>query len=391
LKGRIRQGNCLAFSKKLRMNKKRILHIQLLPLLSGVQNMMLCLLDGLDKEKYDIYVLSKPQGPLEEAVIKAGYHYLPVGCLRRNLSFLDFAAGLEIYRLIKKYHFHIVHTHSSKTGFLGRIAAKFAGVPLIVHTVHGFAIHKYQTPLANQVVMFLEYIAGKFCDRVVFVNDYEREMAIKKRILPPEKVITIYNGIAAEKYKFKEPSSYLADRDCSRNPFTIGSVLRFTAQKNILNTISTAINVCKQNKDIRFVFIGDGEEFQSCRDLIREAGLNTRILLPGWQSEINALLIKMDVFLLFSRWEGLSISILEAMASGLPIVASDIKGNNELVTQTNGILVDANNTAALERILLSLPAQREQLCEWSRNSREKVVQHFSRQDFICKYRTIYES
>lgn len=371
------------------MNRKKILHIQLLPLLSGVQNMMLSLLAGLDRAEYDIYVLSKPGGPLTEAVKQAGYHYIPLSSLRRDISFYDIVAFFELVKIIKKHGFDIVHTHSSKTGVLGRIAARLAGCRKVIHTVHGFAMHEYQNTMVNKLYSSMEFIAGLFCDKVIFVNDFEREAAIGKKLLSPGKVLTIYNGIPVKSFRCKNPQDYLKERDYAKLPFTIGSVLRFTEQKNTLNTIKAAIKVCQINKDIRFVFIGDGEEFLQCKDMVEKAKLNSRILLPGWQTEINELLLKMDVFLLYSLWEGLSISILEAMASGLPIVASAIKGNNELVSKQNGILVKVNNEENLVRELNRLPDAREQLLEWSRNSRILAEEKFGIDRFVKQYKEVY--
>jgi len=371
------------------MDKKKLLHIQLLPLLSGVQNMMLSLLAGLDKDEYEIYVISKPGGPLEKEVEKAGYHYLPVRFLERNISIFDLAAFICIFRLIRKYQFDIVHTHSSKTGFMGRIAAKLAGVKRVFHTVHGFAIHEHQSNLVNKIYMFLEKIAGRFCDKVIFVNDHEREMAVAKGILPADKVITIYNGISPEDFKVKDAEEYLKERNYSENLFTIGSVLRFTTQKNIYNTVMAAIEVCERNVDIQFVFVGDGDDFLICKNLIDQAKMNTRILLTGWQDKINEILIKLDAFILYSRWEGLSISILEAMASGLPIIASNIKGNNELVDTENGVLVDVRNTNSLVEVLVDLPQRKNELYMWSKKSRSRVEEKFTIQRFITEYKEVY--
>jgi len=351
--------------------------------------MMLSLLSGLDKEEFEIYVISKPGGPLEEAIRKAGYHYLPVKTLERNISIFDFAALVSLYRIMKRHKFDIVHTHSSKTGFMGRIAARLAGVPRVFHTVHGFAIHEHQSGIVNRVYMLLEKFAGRFCDKVIFVNDHEREMAVAKGILPAGKVMTINNGIALESYQVKDAESYLSERDYEENPFIIGSVLRFTAQKNVYNTITAAIEVCNRNAGIQFVFIGDGEDFLVCKTLIDQANMNTRIFLTGWQSRINELLLKLDVFLLYSRWEGLSISILEAMATGLPVVASDIKGNNELVDDKNGILVDVNDTSRLVTELVSLTARKTELRSWSLASRSRVGKRFTLQKFIREYKAIY--
>jgi len=167
--------------------------------------------------------------------------------------------------------------------------------------------------------------------------------------------------------------------------------LRFTTQKNVYNTINAAITACQKNDDIQFVFVGDGDDFLICKNLIDQAKMNTRILLTGWQVKINEILIKLDAFILYSRWEGLSISILEAMASGLPIIASNIKGNNELVDSENGILVDVKDSNTLIDILVNLPRRKTELHDWSKISRSRVEEKFAIQRFINEYKAIYDN
>ena len=137
------------------MTKIKLLHIQLLPLLYGAQNVMLKLLNSLDINRYEIYVISKPGGPLVDRLRQLNYHYIPVKTLRRNISFLDILAFFKIYNICKKYKFDIVHTHSSKTGFIGRIAARSAGIHKIIHTVHGFSFHPFQSHLNSQFLILL--------------------------------------------------------------------------------------------------------------------------------------------------------------------------------------------------------------------------------------------
>lgn len=361
-----------------------MLHIQLLPLLSGAQNMMINLLTSLDKDRYEIYVLSKPGGPLVDKLEELQFHYVPVKSLRRNISILDFVAFFHIYKICKKYKFDIVHTHSSKTGFLGRIAARLVGIPRIIHTVHGFAFHRFQPRYIQKFYQVMESIASHFCDKVVFVNNSERELAITKKIVSPNKAQTIYNGIELPDIKkLRSPITKIN--------FVIGSVLRFWEQKNVINTVKAAIKVCKDNSKINFVFIGDGEHFGICQQMIKQAELEKRILLPGWQNNILDWLIGFDVFLLFSRWEGLPISILEAMSVGLPIVVSNIKGNNELVSEKNGILVSINDIDKLEEVLTSLPQKKKELSGWGKFSKDLVREKFNMKNFVLSYRRLYES
>ena len=365
------------------MEKIKIAHIQLLPLLSGAQNVMLTILNSLDRDKYDIYVISKPGGPLVERVLELGYNYIPLRSFRRSISIMDFVAFIKLIRIFNKYNFDIVHTHSSKPGFIGRIAARITGVPKIVHTVHGFPFHYAQPLPIRFFYQILEKFVSPFCDKIIFENNFEREFAIKHRIVKKEKALTIYNGIELDEEKIKK--TYWK-RD---GVFIIGSVLRFEKIKNIIKTIKAAIEVCKVNNKIVFYFIGDGKLLNECRRMVLTADLEENIIFPGWQNNITEWLIKFDVYLLFSIAEGLSISIMEAMSLGLPIVASDVKGNNELVSDANGILVPINDIDRLSAVLLSLSGEKEKLEEWGENSHILIKERFNLTDFVRKYKNVY--
>lgn len=362
--------------------KKKILHIQLLPLLSGVQNVMLQILENLDQNKYEIFVLSKSGGPLVERLESMNIKHIPVDSLCREFSISDFKAFWKIYKICRNYKFDIVHTHSSKTGFLGRIAAKFAGTKKIIHTSHGFPFNQFQTASLRTFYKICEKFAGLFCDFVVFVNEHDKNYAIENNIICREKALTVYNGIECP-LEFKKKGQ--------SNRFIIGSSFRFWKQKNPIQTVEAAINVCHRNSRIDFVFLGDGELLENCRQIVIKADLQKRILFKGWVSNIFDHLAEFDVFLLYSKWEGLPVSILEAMAAGLPIVASDIVGNNELVDETNGILVPINDIDRLVDHLVILPTKMDQIELWGKGSLKKVKIKFSMQNFINQYKRIYEN
>lgn len=381
-----REGQTIKFKEfieskiKAPTKKINICHIQLLPLLTGAQNVMLKILSSLDKDKYNIYVISKPGGPLPQRVKELGYNYIPVKSFRRELSLLDLFAFFKLIRIFKHYQFDIVHTHSSKPGFLGRIAGWYCKIPKIIHTVHGFPFHSAQPKLVKIFYQNLERIVSSVCYKIVFVNNSEREMAIKKRIVKAKKAVTVFNGIEVPDLK--------TEREID-DFFRIGSVLRFEKIKNIIETVEAAINVCNQNDKIIFYFIGEGSLLNECKQMVAAAGLEEQILFPGWKNNISAWLTKLDVYLLYSIAEGLSISILEAMSSKLPIVASNVKGNEELVSDENGILVPINDIDRLAAVLLSLPDKKEDLKRWGENSLKIVNEKFSFSEFVKKYKELY--
>jgi glycosyltransferase involved in cell wall biosynthesis len=361
--------------------KTKILHIQVLPILSGVQNMMLSLLESLDKDKYDIYVACKPGGELVDKIKRNGYIYLPLNHLRREICFNDIIAFFEIYSYCRKYKFDIVHLHSSKLGFIGRIAAKLAGIKKIFFTSHGTPFHIYQPYIIQKVYQILETVGGYFGNKTIFVNNYDRDFYIKNKMINNNKALTIYNGVKIP------PKQKIFKR---KNGITIGYVGRFSKQKNIIKTVLAAIKVCNRNDDFDFIFVGDGELYPIATKMVKDNNLQKRIKLVGWQNDILNWLDKFDVFLLFSKWEGLPLSILDAMAYGLPIIASDIKGNRELVNKDCGILIDPNDIESLVEVILNFENNFLLMKEMGNNSRKYVSKNFSFENFIGSYKKIYE-
>lgn len=343
--------------------------------------MMLNLLTGLDTNKYDIYVISKPNGPLVEKVLSLGYTHIPVKFLTRELSVMDFAAFIELIRIFRKYNFDILHTHSSKTGFLGRIGARITGVRKIVHTVHGFPFHKWQNVLVSSLYKALDIFAAFFSDYIVTMNESNYKLAIDFYPVSNKKIYKIYNGVKLNRLK----------RVSNSKKICVGWIARFEPQKNPINTVTSAINACLINKDLEFIFIGDGELLDTCKRKVKEKDLDNRIKFPGWCTNITDWLREFDIFLLYSLYEGLPLSILEAMSTGLPVIGADIDGINELVNDENGYLIDANDNDKLTDFLVNLPERTNEFETKGNNSVSIVKEKFSREVFISKYEQLYSA
>ena len=366
------------------MNKIKLLHIQLLPILSGVQNVMIQLLLGLEPEKYDIYVLSSSNGPLAKKVVENGWTHIPLDCFVRKLSIKDIKVFFVLYKIIKEIKPDIVHTHSSKPGFIGRIVSKMCKVPMIVHTIHGFPFHNYQNIFIRFFLTTLDSIAALFADYNVFVNKFEKEIAILRLGYNMKKAVTIYNGINL----YEKTKNYPIDME--KQPLNIVSVLRFTKQKNVIFTIERVVSIVKENDDVFFTFYGDGELLKRCMEIVQANNLQDRIVFKGWLNEIQDELLYYDVFLLNSLWEGLSLAILEAMSVGLPIICSNIKGNNELVDVNNGWLIDPKNKDDLSKTIQEILSDKNILPIKGHESLKKVTLQFQYELFISEYKKIYE-
>ncbi len=367
------------------MKKVKLLHIQLLPLLSGVQNMMIQLLKGLNPETFEIIVISRDNGPMVDEIKKNGWQHITLNSLTRNISVLDLKAFIDLFIILRKIKPDIVHTHSSKTGFIGRITAKLAGVKLVIHTLHGFSFHPFQPKVIRFFYQTLESFAAMFADYNVFVNQFEKDYAIHKLGFNSKKTLSIYNGIKV----YPKTKEYPFDLTFFNQPLKVVSVSRFSKQKNIIDTIQQAIEIVKSKSNVTFTFYGDGELFDDAQKLIESNVVPDKIFLPGWASNIQETLLKYDVFLLNSLWEGLPISILEAMSVGLPVIASNIKGNNELINEDNGWLIDLQNPNSLNAIIKYILKNPEILKEKGLQSVKKVTYIFKEELFINRYLELY--
>lgn len=362
--------------------KKKILHLQLLPLMSGVQRFSLHLLDGLPLDDYEIWVACKPGGEFVDEIHKRGWNFIALPSFRHPVSPWDKVTFLHLLWLIQRHKFDIVHTNSSKPGLLGRIAATICRVPLVVHTAHGTAYLPHQTALVHWSYIQLEKLANRFCDKVIYVNNCDRLKAIELGVVPPEKALTIYNAMK------EEPVANV--RESAADTITIGSTLRFSEQKNVLRLIPALCKAARQSDKLKFIILGDGEHLQLCRSIVASYRLSDRILLPGWDSDVAPWLKLFDVFILYSRWEAMPFSIIEAMYAGLPVIGSTIPSIAEFVNDEVGWLLALDDEEALISTLISLPEHPDIIRDKGKKALAWVKQISNYPSMIAAYRDVYE-
>jgi len=280
-----------------------------------------------------------------------------------------------------------VHTHSSKPGLLGRMAARLAGVPLVIHTGHGAPFHALMPLYEKKFYMQLEKLSALFSHRMVFVNNYHREFYIEHKLIPADKAITIYNApdpkLQAEIEQLCKPKLSM------KKVITIGTLGRFSPAKNIIMMVTAAIRVCKERSDVQFIFAGDGELLELCRKMVKTNDLVDRILLPGWQKDIASQLSEYDILLQYSDYEGLPISIIEAMYAGLPIIGSDIPPIAELVDITCGWLIKPHQLDLLTSELHKIIDARDCYQEKGETGRKKIRELCSYENFLSGYLSLY--
>lgn len=377
----------------------RLVHLQLLPLITGVQKVTLDEFQFLDRSNFEPVLICKEEGALTTAIeqLELSAHYAP-GLVRRISPHRDISAVLQLYGLFKRLAPDILHTHSSKTGILGRIAGRLGGVPVVIHTVHGYAFPYASSWLVRSIYFLMEYLGGKLGDALVVLNESDRQIAMKRLHIAEEKVHLIPNGVdvrcftrstGGQRSEIRCENFSVSDDDV----LCVGMVGRLWRQKNPACLLRAALRVLKQtDKPVQFFFIGDGELRAELEQVISNHGLQSKIHVLGWRENVAALLSGLDVFVLPSRWEGMPLAILEAMASSLPVIASDISGNRDLVSHgVDGILFDSDNDEQLARGILSLMNAAGTRAEMGANARNKVEEHYQIHDRVGRMAELYVS
>lgn len=375
-------------------SKIKIAHVQLMPLLSGVQRVSLQEFELLPNEQFDINLICKESGPLTDYLddsVRA--FFVPTLC--RNISLIeDMKSLISLYKLLKKEKYDIVHTHSSKTGILGRIAARLAGVPCVVHTVHGFAFESTKRKSVKLVYKWLEIFAAKCTTRLICLHNEDKEICIKELYVDPMKISVIPNGVDLEKFAPAINKGDLKEKilGLKRNNFVFTMVGRLWPQKNPLYFAEAAKYIIENNliPDSVFVIVGDGELMNDLKyNYQTDMNLKKRLLLLGWRNDIPNILKASDVFVLPSLWEGMPLAILEAQSTGLPCIVSNINGNNCLVkNEFDGFLIELNDIDSFINALVRVTDDKV-LNIMSKNCRNKIVNEFNIVKRVDKIKDLY--
>ncbi len=371
----------------------KIAHIQLLPMLSGVQNVTLQELSNLDSNDrvFNKTLICKEPGELSDEVLQLGGNVLFVPTLVRDISpFKDMVSLFKIFLLCRKERFDIVHTHSAKTGVLGRIAARLAGVKRIVHTVHGFPFNDKNSFVKNKVYELLERLASHFCDVIVCLHEDDANICYRKLNIPSAKVKVISNGVDVEKYSPKNKvyrDNVLQSLGLSVSSIVFCMVGRLWEQKNPGLFVRAANIFCERNpdNDVSFILVGDGD----LKTELQAMAASSKIKFLGWRKDIPEILGASDCFVLPSLWEGMPLAILEAQSSGLPCLVSNIQGNSSLVTDDfDGYLFDVREELALV-VLMEKVMSEEVRQRLSENSRLKILKDYNIKNRVSKIISVY--
>jgi glycosyltransferase involved in cell wall biosynthesis len=316
----------------------RVLHVITRLIVGGAQENTMFTAALLDKDRYQVEVISGPQtgseGSLMEELRQRGGQLTILPELLRQISPLnDLLALWKLYRLIKTEKYTIVHSHSSKAGILARIAARLAGAPIIIHTIHGWSFHDHMSPRLRNTYIFLEKLCARFSDMLIVVAKPDIQKGLQSGIGSPAQYRLIRSAIPLDDFKPQaiDRLKVRAALDIPADAPVLGNVGRFSTQKNPLDWVKIAGRVGHSLPNAWFLLVGDGPLRPQVEQALKDEGIFEQTVLTGLRRDVASMMGAIDVFLLTSLWEGLPRVIPEAMAMGVPVVAYQVDGTAEAV------------------------------------------------------------
>ena len=339
--------------------KTRVLHLITSLELGGAQQNTLYCTANHDRGLFDVELIAGAGGQLDDearAITDARVQIVP--WLRHQIDPLrDLEALVRLRSHMAANDIDVVHTHSSKAGILGRLAAHLAGVPFVVHTVHGWSFNDTQSRTRRRAYVEMERLAAGFTNRIVVVSSRNREKGLSMGIGRPDRYEVVHSGIDVDAFRQPETDRRAVRRSLGYGPdqVVVGTVACLKPQKAPLDFVRAAAEAYSRDERLRFFIAGDGPLRPAVEAEITRLGLGGIVQLLGWRRDVVDLYHAMDVFLSTSIFEGLPRSVLQAMAAGVPVVATDVDGTPEVVrNRQTGLLIPPARPEAAARALLEV-------------------------------------
>lgn len=355
----------------------------------GAQLHALYLCEGFARAGYENLLISGVRDYLDARAdhLPATRHVNVEDMVRPINPIKDLKALIKIYRLLRKERPSAVYTHSSKAGILGRWAAFFAGVPVRVHTIHGYGITPLQSWPLRMLLLAAERMTSLITTHFVAVSQASIQKGLKWRLFRPEKVTLIRSGIELERFRRVRIDKEEKKRQLGLPPHSpvVGTVACFKPQKAPFDFVRAASIIASRMPRVNFIMVGDGQLRPKAEELAGQLGLEGKIFFLGWREDVEEIMATFDLFMLSSLWEGLPRVLPEACALGLPCVATWVDGNKEIIRDGyNGFLVPPSRPDLLAEAALKI-LQNPSLRKLFSQRAKKVSEEFSKERMIEDY------
>jgi glycosyltransferase involved in cell wall biosynthesis len=381
------------------MKVLRVLHVHTRMIWGGADENTLFTVNGLDPERFQVTLaVGSGSEPTMLGRIEPHVEVREIAELVRDISPRhDAAAFLQLRRLMRERRYHIVHTHTAKGGILGRFAARSAGVPVIIHTLHGSTFHQALDPLHYRLYWVLEKLAGSFTNRIISVGEDLKDRYVRAGISSAGRYEVIRSGMDLRRFRNAARMSAAKRVEVRRSlgvpaeaPL-VGKVARLEPRKGYRYFIEMAEQVLQHVPGAHFVGIGAGKQLESLAAETARRGLSDRVHFPGLRPDIADVLASLDVLVLTSLWEGLPRVLVEAAACGIPAVTFEVEGAREIVKDgVNGYIVPSKDVGQLAARVISLLVNPERARGMGVAGSEFVHQDWSVESMVREITAVYD-
>ena len=373
-----------------------------------VKKLLLPLIDRLTAEGYQVVSVCCPGGHTS-GLRKQGYSIRSI-VMNRQVSPMDSLRIVrDLYRLMRAERPDIVHVHTPIAAALGRVAARLARVPIIIYTAHGFFFHERMPWRTKKAYIWIEKLLARFTTDMLFTQSQEdAATAVSEGIYPAYQVMWIGNGVDME--QFTPSQSAPAFKEAFGIPASapvVGFIGRLVEEKGVLELLDAFRQALSVMPELRLLMVGDNtvvghqastihdERDRRTREFVRSKvetlGLASSIVFTGYVEDVTKLMPAIDVFVLPSHREGMPRIIIEAMASGKPVIATDIRGcREEVVHDLTGLLVPVGDTKTLSEAMVRILSEPELACRMGCEGRRRAEAMFDERDVLDRQVRVYQ-
>ncbi|MBC8235804.1 glycosyltransferase [bacterium] len=349
----------------------------------GTEIQLLYLLRNINRQKYNVMVCALGSGTLEKDFRETN---VPVKVIKSNFHY-DITLIFRLVRFMQHHKIDIVHTYLSLADIFGRFAAKIAGVPIIISGCRSANTQQ------KKISMYLMRIANKFTDIVISNSNAGKEFVINTQKLKANKISVVYNGIDFEKYsKTINIDAKKREIGIESNNFVVGTVARLDPLKGVNYFLEAASKVAQSIPNIVFIVVGEGPQRLKLEELSRRLGIVSKTIFTGYRKDVAELAQIFDVSVLSSVVEGMPNAIIESMALGKPVVASNVGGVPEIVKNgQNGILVPPGDVESLANAIIRLLLDKRLAYHLSQEAKQYVEKCYPIDLMVKKVENVYDA
>ena len=351
------------------------------------------LVHGLSIESQMTYREKKTVDRRIREAVERGVRVFAIPSLVRKISPLqDLKTLFSLWRLLIREKPSMVHTHTSKGGILGRLAAKLAGVPVIIHTPHGHVFYGHFGPLVSRLFLLTERLMARITDQMVALTQPEKNDYVALSVFGPEKVAKIHSGVDVDRFMNVQVNIAEKKKELGLNSkgLVVGTVGWLLPIKGPMHLLKAMSNVWESHLETSLIFIGKGDLEIGLKEEARRMGVSGKVVFLGWRDDIPEIMQTIDIFVLPSLNEGMGRVLVEAMAAGKPVVASRVGGILDLVKEgRNGFLVEPGDEKGFAIAIKKLLKDKKMRDEMGKRGRE-MAKDFSVVKMVEKIDVLYE-